>query len=147
MEPNMNKNLLMVLILMLFTIPAYAQRASSQSIKELLDKTQTGDMALQMMNQMLPSLKVMAPNAPDSFWRGIMAEFNSDEFVEMVIPIYQKYLTKRDITKLNEFYSSPVGKKLIRYQPKIMQESMIAGQIWGENLAKEVIKKYEEGIY
>ena len=143
----MNKNLLMVLILILFTIPAYAQRASSQSIKKLLDKTQAGDMGIQVMNQMLPSLKVMVPDAPDYFWREFMAGVNSDDLVEMVIPIYQKYLTEKDISELNKFYSSPVGKKLIRYQPKIMQESMTAGQRWGENIAKEVLKKYEQGNY
>jgi hypothetical protein len=143
----MNKNLLMVLILILFTIPAYAQRASSQSIKELLDKTQAGDMGIQAMNQMLPSLKVMVPDAPDNFWREFMAGVNSDDLVEMIIPIYQKYLTEKDISELNKFYSSPVGKKLIRYQPIIMQESMTVGQRWGENIAKEVLKKYKQGNY
>jgi|TARA_B100001964_G_C13695643_1_gene363731 hypothetical protein len=143
----MNKNLLMVLILILFTIPAYAQRASSQSIKELLDKTQAGDMGIQVMNQMLPSLKVMVPDAPDNFWREFMAGVNSDDLVEMIIPIYQKYLTEKDISELNKFYSSPVGKKLIRYQPIIMQESMTVGQRWGENIAKEVLKKYKQGNY
>ena len=143
----MNKNLLIVLILILFTIPAYAQRASSQSIKELLDKTQAGDMGIQVMNQMLPSLKVMVPDAPDNFWREFMAGVNSDDLVEMIIPIYQKYLTEKDISELNKFYSSPVGKKLIRYQPIIMQESMTVGQRWGENIAKEVLKKYKQGNY
>jgi len=99
------------------------------------------------MNQMLPSLKVMVPDAPDNFWREFMAGVNSDDLVEMIIPIYQKYLTEKDISELNKFYSSPVGKKLIRYQPIIMQESMTVGQRWGENIAKEVLKKYKQGNY
>ena len=73
-----------------------------------------------------------------------MAEVDADEMIEMVIPIYQKYLTEEDIQAINAFYNTPEGKKLIRVQPAIVQESVQAGQQWGEELARRVIEKYEE---
>ena len=34
-------------------------------------------------------------------------------------------------------------KKLIKVQPAIMQESMMIGQQWGQNIAREVLEKYK----
>lgn len=50
-----------------------------------------------------------------------------DEMVNAIIPIYQRHLTKADIDELIRFYSSPVGQKLLREQPQILQEGMQAG--------------------
>ena len=61
----------------------------------------------------------------------------------LTIPIYQKHLTQEDIAALNKFYDSPAGKKMIKVQPLIMQESMAVGQAWGQKIAQEVINKYQ----
>jgi uncharacterized protein len=50
-----------------------------------------------------------------------------DEMLDTIIPIYQRHLTRTDIEELIRFYSSPVGQKLLREQPQILQESMQAG--------------------
>ena len=84
----------------------------------------------------------MIPQAPETFWVDIMTEIDGSEIVNMVIPVYQKYLTEEDVIALNSFYDSPVGRKLIRVQPSIMQESMVIGQQWGQKLAHEIMAKY-----
>ena len=98
---------------------------------------------MQAMRQMLPSLKRMVPNAPEKFWNDFMAEVSPDDLVNMVIPIYQKYLTEDDVQAINRFYDSPAGRKLIQSQPMIMRESMMQGQAWGQKLAKKVIERYK----
>lgn len=131
------------MLTILFVSPAaYAEQASDESIRELMQRTGSGDMGVQMMNQMLPALKQMIPEAPEVFWQDIMNEVDANEIIELTIPIYQKYLTQEDIVALNKFYDSPAGKKMIKVQPVIMQESMIVGQAWGEQLAQRVISKY-----
>jgi len=50
-----------------------------------------------------------------------------DDLLNAIIPIYQRHLTKTDIEEMIRFYSSPVGQKLLREQPQIIQESMQAG--------------------
>jgi hypothetical protein len=47
-----------------------------------------------------------------------------DELLESMIPVYQKHLTKGDISALVVFYSSPTGQKLIQELPAITAEAM-----------------------
>jgi len=126
------------------SLPAFAETPTEASVRELLDKTKAGEAAVQMVNQMMPSMKMMAPGAPQSFWDEIEKEFNAESFIKLVIPIYQKHLTQEDINAINAFYDTPAGKHLIEKQGVIMQESMIAGQQWGEQVAGEVIKRVGE---
>ena len=76
-----------------------------------------------------------------------MAEVNANELVELVIPIYGKYLTHNDVKQLIRFYKRPVGKKLIEVQPMIMQESMMIGQEWGLKIAEKVVKSLKDKGY
>lgn len=34
-----------------------------------------------------------------------------NEYIEMVIPIFQKYLTKSDLEEMIKFYQTPIGQK------------------------------------
>lgn len=134
-----------IFIFFVFTISsAYAETASPKSVKDLLNKTGSGQMGIQAMKQMLPALKKMVPDAPEKFWQDFMAEVKPSDLVNMVIPIYQKHLTQKEIKAINAFYDTPAGKKLIRVQPYIVQESMAVGQAWGQNIAQKVITKYKK---
>jgi hypothetical protein len=125
---------------------AVCEPAKPESIKQLMRLTGSGELGIQVMNQMLPALKNMVPEAPESFWTDIMDEVNVDEIEAMVIPIYQKYLSEEDIAAINVFYATPAGKKIISVQPSIMQESMMVGQQWGQDLAQRVLQKYQQQI-
>src|SRR5262249_37793516 len=57
----------------------------------------------------------------------IMADLPIDEMLEAMVPIYQRHLTRSDIEEGIRFYSSPVGQKLLREQPQMIQEGMRAG--------------------
>lgn len=127
-----------------FSQPVFAEPPTEASVRELLDKTKAGEAAVQMVNQMMPQMKMMAPGAPQKFWDEIEKEFNAESFIKLVIPIYQKHLSQEDIDAINAFYDTPAGKHLIENQSVIMQESMIAGQQWGEQVANEVIKRLDE---
>jgi uncharacterized protein len=51
-----------------------------------------------------------------------------DDFIDVMIPVYQRHLSKADIEEMIRFYTSPTGQKLLREQPQMMQESMQAAQ-------------------
>ena len=132
-----------LLAILSFSTEVYAEPASAESVKQLMNKTGAGELGVQAMNQMLPALKNMVPEAPEAFWKDYMAEFNPEDLIEMTVPIYQKYLTEAEVQALNDFYDTPAGKKLIKVQPLIMQESMMAGQQWGQAAAQDVMNKYQ----
>ncbi|PCK09824.1 MAG: hypothetical protein COA42_01865 [Alteromonadaceae bacterium] len=128
---------------LLVSVPAFSEPASAEKIKALMQKAGAGNLAEQMMGQMLPALKSMAPDAPDAFWADFIAGVDGDEIENMIIPVYQKYMTGEDVEAINTFYDTKAGKKLITVQPAIMQESMVLGQQWGESLARDLMAKYQ----
>ena len=76
---------------------------------------------------------------------------NTDGIIQELIKIYSKYYTHQDIKDLLKFYQSDLGKKLISTTPSIVQESMAAGQNWGQNIVPIIQERVgkrleEEGI-
>lgn len=128
---------------LLISMPVFSKPASEENIRKLMEVTGAGDMGVQMMNQMLPALKQMIPDAPAEFWTDVMAEVDGNQIIELVIPVYQKYLSEEDVQAINAFYNTPAGKNLIQVQPAIIQESMMLGQEWGKGIAEKVITKYK----
>ena len=137
------KKALIGLLILVAPFCVFSEEASEESIRALMQRSGAGDMGLQVMNQLVPALKQMAPDAPEEFWQNFMAEFSADELIQLTIPVYQKHLSQDDIDALNKFYDTAAGQNMIKAQPMIMQESMIIGQAWGQGIAKKVLEKYQ----
>jgi hypothetical protein len=60
---------------------------------------------------------------------------------EELYKIYDKYYTHDEIKELLKFYNTPVGKKTIKVLPQLMQESMQAGQKWGQSMGPAIVEK------
>jgi hypothetical protein len=114
---------------------AIASQATEKSIRELMSLTGSGDLGMQIMNNMVVSLKQIKPEIPDSFWEGIVKEVNA------IIPVYQKYYSEEDLREVIEFYRTPAGQRLIQVQPHVFQESWQVGQEWGRQVAERVLEK------
>jgi hypothetical protein len=52
----------------------------------------------------------------------------TDELIDAMIPVYQKYLNHSDIKVINEFYGTPTGQKLLKNMNPMMIEAMQAAQ-------------------
>ncbi|KXI27669.1 DUF2059 domain-containing protein [Paraglaciecola hydrolytica] len=137
------KKLLAVFLSMGIVFSAVAEQASKESVEKLMVLTGASDMGKQMMGQMLPAMQQMIPDAPPAFWQSVTEEINMDEMVALIVPVYQKHLTEEDIQHMLKFFSTPAGKKLISVQPVIMQESMMIGQQWGQQLFMRAKQKYD----
>ena len=144
----MQKFVMTMLILTLFFIasPGHAAEATKESVQKLMQNSGAGEMGVGIVDEMLPELKKMLQGAPDSFWEDIRAEINPEDLVNLVVPIYQKYLTEEEVQAINDFYNSPAGKKLVGVQASIMEESFQAGQQWGQEIVQKVINKYREEV-
>lgn len=103
-----------------------------------------------VIGQMTDYFKKSKTEVPDEFWQEMeqeMSKTSLDDLVELTAPIYAKHLSKEDLTKIIEFYQTPVGKKFAEKTPLITQESMQAGQEWGRELGEKIVKKLEEKGY
>ena len=59
----------------------------------------------------------------------------------MIVPVYERHFTRKDIQGLIAFYQSPVGRKFVSVQPKLVAESMQIGQRWGQKVAQKVMRE------
>jgi hypothetical protein len=60
----------------------------------------------------------------DAMMEESMKDFPVDAIIDDLVPVYQKHLTRTDVTAMNVFYSSPTGQKLLREMPAMTSESM-----------------------
>jgi hypothetical protein len=72
---------------------------------------------------------------------GAVFEARAGSFKEIVIPIYHKYFTGEEIKEMIRFYSSDLGRKTIRIMPALINESLTAGQQWGQSLAPLITER------
>lgn len=121
---------------LIFSSAAFAQTASEQSIKQLIVETGAAEMGTMVFDQLLAQLK--AAGATDAQITEVKKEFNVEQLVDLLVPVYQKQFTEEDVKAFLEFYQSPAGKKLVEKQPAIMQESMVIGQQWGMGIAQKI---------
>src|SRR5262249_38444319 len=56
----------------------------------------------------------------------------SSEFMELVATVYARIFTADELRQVTAFYRAPIGQKLLAKMPTITQESMLAGQQWGQ---------------
>lgn len=116
-------------------------------ILEVLRLTDSAELGRQMMDQLLATFEGSTPGVPDEFWSGLRAELDTDALIELIVPIYARHLTEAELDALIAFYSSEHGRSVVRKMPQVMQESMMAGQEWGADIARQVLERLEAGGY
>lgn len=82
----------------------------------------------------------------DRFAEGLFKGMPVDEMIDAMVPIYQRHLTKEDLTAILAFYSSPVGQKLQREQPAMMQEGMQVGGEIGRRRLGNMMQQMDDFI-
>lgn len=70
-----------------------------------------------------------------------------DDLYDKIAIIYDKHFTEDDLKAIITFYESPIGKKMVKEMPEIMQESMDVGRIWGEEIGRKIGEKLEKKGY
>lgn len=118
-----------------------------RDIRTLMKITRSSKLVLQILDHTITMYKKLLPDIPDQFWQKIRDEVDEDEVIDLMVPIYARHLTHKEIKELIKFYKSPIGIKMIKITPVIMQEAMIAGQTWGRQLGEKIKKRLEEKGY
>jgi hypothetical protein len=149
MKRNRVKSLLAGAVLCMVLRPAVAQQdavdapaippAKAALIHKLIEVTNAANLGTMVMDQVISALKPQWKHVPDSFWNDFRSGIKPGDLEAMVVPIYAKHFDEADLQALIDFYSSPVGKRVVNEMPAVMQESMTAGQAWGRALAQRAI--------
>jgi hypothetical protein len=80
------------------------------------------------------------PNLPPAFWDALAARAHATipQLVDSLLPVYARHLTQTELEQLIQFYSTPIGQRLIEVQPLVAKESAEVGQRWGRVLGQEI---------
>jgi len=122
----------------------------SSKVKTMLSLTgavQTFSLAI---DQMIDQMKGMRTDVSVETWDELKTEFKKtsiDDLVELLAPVYFKYLNEADIDGIIAFYNTPIGKKYAENTPAITQESMMVGQEWGMKIGQSIAVKLQEKGY
>ena len=116
-------------------------------IRQLMDVAGTKALMTQTMGTIEASIKPMLSSAfppgeyreklIDLFIAKFKSKGNLQQLLDLIVPIYDKYLSDKEIKDLTRFYQTPLGRKTIEIMPKLLAESQQAGQKWGEALGRQ----------
>lgn len=118
-----------------------------RDIRRLMVLTGAGDLGIQVTDQMLASFKESLPQVPDTFWQEFRKDINANALIDLCVPVYEKHLSHSDIKEMIRFYETPAGKRVVKALPLITQESMLAGQKWGQDIAQKAVEKLQKSGY
>ncbi len=140
--------LLLLSATLIGTAPAPATNDDrAQKIEELLVLTGSGDLGVQVMEGMLVQMRQALPDVPAEWWGAFLEKVDPESLNALVVPIYEKHFSDEEIDAMLAFYRTPVGQSVVTKLPVIMQESMAAGQTWGQELMQDVIGDLREDGY
>ena len=145
----MKKNLIVLILLVYASTFSFAQANSeySKSLKKMFEVSGTEESYKAAIKQMVGMFKTQYAEVDKATWDELEKEFlktSLNDLVDMLIPVYMKYLTLDDIKALITFYQTPVGQKYAKNTPLIMQESMEVGQQWGMQIGQKLQEKMEK---
>lgn len=149
---TMKKFLFIVVFIIATTSLSFGQvdESYSKTLKTMFEVSGTEDSYKGAITQMFNMFKQQYPEVDAAIWTDYKAEFmktSLDDLVKMMTPVYNTYLTEKDLQEIIKFYKSPIGKKLGKSTPMITQESMKLGQQWGMKISEEFKKKMTEKGY
>lgn len=148
----MKKIISILTLLLVFTTISFGQVDTNyrKTLKKMFEVSGTEESYKTVITQLITMFKQQYSDVSDEIWDELANEFlktSLNDLVDMLVPIYKKYLTQNDLEELIKFYYTPVGKKFAKNTPLIMQESMQVGQQWGVKIGQEFKKKMKEKGY
>jgi hypothetical protein len=131
--------------------PAKIDPAKEADIRRMLEVTGVQTVAIEMMNQMMESIKPLMVNSLppgdyrdkliDLFLEKFRSKADAQRLVDLAVPVYDKHFSHDEIKALTQFYQTPLGKKTLTELPQVMLELQTKGQAWGENLGRDSMQE------
>ena len=153
-----NKPSLLTLLLVFSLIsPSFATTESKEKdIIILLEAMGISSMAEQMADAMVTMAitqeKKRNPNLPKNVEHALSQAIydvvieNAHELDVMLIPLYDKYYTHKEINELIIFFNSTVGKKYSSVLMPMTQEMLPIAQKWGQKVGPLAAKRAEQEL-
>jgi hypothetical protein len=124
--------------------------AKEAAIRHLMDLTQTSKLGDNIANAItgqvrgVMSQRIQQPDQlqkfMDAFTQKFTAAAPSSAVVEAEIPVYAHYFSMEDIQGLIKFYESPLGQRVVKSLPDVVQKTQQAGVQLDQKAALDVLR-------
>ena len=124
--------------------------AKEAAIRHLMDLTQTSKLGDNITNAItgqvrgVMSQRIQQPEQlqkfMDTFTQKFTAAAPSSAVVDAEIPVYAHYFSMEDIQGLIKFYESPLGQRVVKNLPDVVQKTQQAGVQLDQRAALEVLR-------
>ena len=136
--------------------PAPAQSPETiAAAKDLMAVMRSSDNFKTMMPSIMQALKpAIVQGRPevdrdfDALVAPLLGAMNSrlDEIIDKVAGIYARNFTAAELREVAAFYRGPTGQKFVQKLPGVMQESLVVGQQFGQQIAGELQQRMIEEL-
>ena len=129
----MKKIISTLALILIISSTAFSQtdKEYSQTLKKFFEISGNNATANAGLEQMIEIFKPQFPNIDAKEWDKIYNDVikeSMNEYIEISIPIYQKYLSKSDLEEMIKFYQTPIGQKFAQSNALITKELMTISQ-------------------
>lgn len=118
-------------------------REQMHTMMETMSK-QSRQMAEETLKKRLPGLTQKDLDRLSQLTDRIWSQMDFDAMIDDMVPVYQRHLSKEDVSAMEAFYETPTGQKLLREQPVMTVEAMQAMQPRMEKLMNTVMDETEK---
>jgi hypothetical protein len=134
--------------------PSEASLKEARSMAEMLNiPVQTRGLLQAMRNQLIQATIQASGESVDAAAKVVdevlMPDFNAalpDLTASLILP-WAANFSAADLKGLHDFYSTPLGQRLLKTIPAVNQQSLQAGQLWGQKTFQEAVKKHAEELH
>jgi hypothetical protein len=139
------------------TAPAAAGQEAIAAARDLVETTGAVSIMQEMLEKMRePMIKAAQQQVPQlpaatvqqAIDEVVMPEIrlHLPEFKQIFTEIYVRHFTADELRGLVAFYATPLGRKSLQVLPQITQESMMAGQRWGQAIVQRALVKHRDEL-
>ena len=155
-----------MLMLVLFLVPALAQQTSSSDAPATREDIEKLFTAMHIREQMSSMMQIMAKQQkqmvqetlkkkmPDIRQKDLdrieammdqtMKDIDVNGMIDDMIPVYERHLSKTDVAAMSAFYQTPTGQKVLREQPQMTAEAMQAMQPRMEKMMASIMDQAQK---
>jgi hypothetical protein len=123
------------------TVSVAPDAASKEDVQKLFDVMASREQMGQMMQQLFAQMRTLSREQMkkrhpemteaelsriDRQSEDLLKNFQFDDMLGDMVPVYQRHFTKSEIDALTAFYSSPPGQKFLHEMPAVTAETMRA---------------------
>ena len=134
--------------------PTEASLKEARSMAEMLNiPVQTRGLLQAMRNQLIQATIQASGKSVDEAAKIVddvlMPDFNAalPDLSASLIQPWAANFSAADLKGLHDFYSTPLGQRLLKTIPAVNQQSLQAGQSWGQKIFQDAVKKHADELH